>query len=66
MGACCGKLNKSLKLVKGFIIINEMKKEKEFAYLQPKEKLYCLKDVDFNVLLLDIKLEGWNSTQVQL
>lgn len=27
---------------------------------------YYLRDLEFNVLLLDIDLEGWNSTQVQL
>ena len=27
---------------------------------------YYLRDLKFNVLLLDIDLEGWNSTQVQL
>ena len=40
----------------------KLKKEKKFAYLEPKEKVYYLEDLDYNVLLLDIELEGWNST----
>lgn len=44
------------------ILINEIRKEKKFAYLEPKEKVYYLEDLDYNVLLLDIELEGWNST----
>ena len=67
MGACCHKINTPLKPVKDVVIIIDIEKEKEFAYPQPKGKIYCLRDLDFKLLLLDIQLEGWNSTpQVRL
>lgn len=51
---------------KNTVVINEIEKEKQFTYLCPKEKIYCLTDLDFNVLILDVELERWNSNQVPL
>ena len=65
MGACCSKINNPPKPVKDVVIINQIEKKNQFVYLQPKGKLYCLRYLDFNVLFLDIELEGWNSAQVR-
>ena len=51
---------------KNTVVINEIEKEKQFTYLYPKGKIYCLTDLDFNVLILDVELERWNSNQVPL
>ena len=62
----CLCYSKPKKLIEDVVVINEVEKEKEFVYLEPKGKIYCLRDLDFNVLILDIELEGWNPTQVRL
>ena len=46
------------------VVINEILKEKQYEYLQPKGKIHCLRDLDFNVLILDI--EGWLPTQARV
>ena len=30
------------------------------AYLEPKRKIYCIRDLDFNVLVFQIELKDWN------
>ena len=66
MRHCYSKL-KFQKPVEDDVVINKFEKKKSsLAYLEPKETIYCLKDLDFGVLLLDIKLEWWSSTQVRL
>ena len=66
MRYCYSKL-KFQKPVEDIVVINKFEKKKSsLAYLEPKETIYCLKDLDFSVLLLDIKLEWWSSTQVRL
>lgn len=40
---------------KNTVVINEIEKEKQFTYLYPKGKIYCLTDLDFNVLMLNSK-----------
>ena len=54
MGARCSKINIPAKPVKDVVIMSKI-----------KGKIYCQRDLDSNVLLLDIGLEGWNSTQVR-
>lgn len=47
-------------------MVNEIEKEKHYEYLEPKGTIYCLRDLDYNVLLLDIEFEGWIPNQVRI
>ena len=38
-------------------VINTTEKEKKYEYLEPKGEIYCLKDLNYNVLLLNIGSE---------
>ena len=40
-------------------MVKQIKKEKQFEYLEPIGKIYCLRDLDFNVSLLHVEFEGW-------
>ena len=40
-------------------VVKQIKKEKQFEYLEPIGKIYCLRDLDFNVPLLHVEFEGW-------
>ena len=40
-------------------MIKQIKKEKQFEYLELIGKIYCLRDLDFNVPLLHVEFEGW-------
>ena len=45
------------------VAINEIEKKKKkmkCAYLEPKRKIYCIRDLDFNVLVFQIELKDWN------
>ena len=47
------------------VVINEIEKKKKkkkmkCAYLEPKRKIYCIRDLDFNVLVFQIELKDWN------
>ena len=44
------------------VVINEIEKEQKRAYLEPKRKNFCLRDLEFDVLSLHIELEDWNPT----
>ena len=39
-------------------VIEQIKKEKHFEYLESRGKIYCLRDLDFNVPLLYVEFEG--------
>ena len=42
-----------------------MQIEKQFKYLELRGKIYRLRDLDYNVLLLHIEFEGWTLNQVR-
>ena len=44
------------------IVVNEIKKK--YVYLQLKRKINCLRDLAFNVLLLNVEFDAWNPTTV--
>ena len=43
-----------------------MRLEKQNAYLQSQVKIYCLRNLDSNVLISDTDLEGWIPRRVQI
>ena len=45
-------------------IIDMTPQGKEFDYLRPNRKITCRKDDKFNVLLLEIELDGWSRSLV--
>ena len=36
------------------VVINEIEKEQKCDYLEPKRKISCLRDLDFDVLVLHV------------
>ena len=57
MRHCYSKL-KFQKPVGDVAVINKTEEKKSsLAYLERKETIYCLKNLDFSVLILNIKLE---------
>lgn len=62
-----GAFGKSDKVDKSdAIVITEVGKKQNNAYLEQKGKIYSLRDLNYNFLVLDIELEGWNTMQVRL
>ena len=54
MGSKQSRKNKS-----DVIIINGTKKKQQYKYLQFKEKDYCLRYLNYNILILSNELKGW-------
>lgn len=48
------------------MLLQSMRSKRKNSLVICSQNEYYLRDLEFNVLLLDIDLEGWNSTQVQL
>ena len=51
-------------IANGLVVINEVEMENQFDYLKPARKIYCLRHLDYNGLILDIEFEGWILNQV--
>ena len=47
-------------------VINEIEEYQMYAYLELKRKIYCLRDFGYDLLVLGIDLECWDSMQVRL
>ena len=58
MGSILCKKRNSPKIADRVHVIYEIEKEKNYEYLEPKGKMYIRRDLYWNVLLLDIKVEG--------
>ena len=37
-----------------------------YEYLEPGRKIYCLRDLGYNVLVLDVEFEGWILNQLPI
>ena len=53
----CKKRNRP-KIADRVHVIYKIEKEKGHEYLETKSKIYCRRDLDWNVLVLDIKLRA--------
>ena len=47
-----------MKESKDVVIIDEIEDNSGFAYLKPKDKVFLRKDLDYDVLILRVELEG--------
>ena len=39
------------------VVTNDIQKKHKYAYLEPEGKIYYLRNLDFNVLVLHVELE---------
>ena len=47
-------------------LINKIEKHKQFEYWEPRGNIYCLQDLNYNVLVLHIEFEGWMPNQIRI
>ena len=59
------KRKNGIRFADRFWVINEIYIEKQFKYLEPRGKIYRLRGLDYNVLLLHVEFEGWTPNQVR-
>ena len=53
-------------IANGLVVINEVEMENQFDYLKPARKIYCLRHLDYNDLILDIEFKGWILNQIRI
>ena len=53
-------------IANGLVVINEVVMENQFDYLKAARKIYCLRHLDYNDLILDIEFEGWMLNQIRI